>query len=206
MNKIIISILLGLVINPMIATAQIGYQVSLLNNVTGEPRADEIVDVKIEITNAEGHVICSEVQNATSNDFGVLSLSVGSSTTFDDVDWSKTPFYVSATIDDVLIGKSQILSVPIAEAAKTLVNIDPVLLSGTWRGDNATLTFSFSDNIFGSCTITKTKEDEIRITNLSFEIEGNTIWCYEKNSDEDCIYMRYHNGYIYVENDGKFSH
>ncbi len=32
------------------SSAQIGYQVSLLNNATGEPRADETVTVEIAIT------------------------------------------------------------------------------------------------------------------------------------------------------------
>ena len=34
------------------ANAQIGYQVSLLDNATGEPRADETVTVEIAITDS----------------------------------------------------------------------------------------------------------------------------------------------------------
>ena len=197
MKKNIIVILLGLVLYPMIATAQIGYQVSLFNNSTGEPRANESVKVKIEITNSEGKVICSEEKNATSNEFGVLSLSVGNSTTFDDVDWSKAPFYISATIDDVLIGKSQILNVPIAEAAKSLVNLAPELLSGTWRSEGVSVTFTFSDNKSGSCTFT---DHEKGSYHYKFEIEGNTIWYYSA----DVRYLRYYNGHIYSDN-GIFS-
>ena len=36
------------------ANAQIGYQVSLLDNATGEPRADETVTVEIAITDSNG--------------------------------------------------------------------------------------------------------------------------------------------------------
>ena len=114
--------------------AQIGYQVSLLNTATGEPRANENVEVIIEITDSEGTSICKETKNATTNDFGVLSLQVGNSTTFENADWSKLPFYVSATVDDILVGKSQILNVPVAEAAKTLVgNVSKSDIVGTWK-------------------------------------------------------------------------
>lgn len=103
--------------------AQIGYQVSLLNSATGEPRANETVSVSVTITNSEDAQIFSSTQSATTNDFGVLSLQIGNSTTFDNVDWSKLPFFISATVDGVMVGKSQILSVPVAEASKRRVDI-----------------------------------------------------------------------------------
>ena len=114
--------------------AQIGYQVSLLNTATGEPRVNENVEVIIEITDSEGTSICKEAKNTTTNDFGVLSLQVGNATTFENADWSKLPFYVSATVDDILVGKSQILNVPVAEAAKTLVgSISKSDIVGEWK-------------------------------------------------------------------------
>ena len=64
------------------ANAQIGYQVSLLDNATGEPRADETVTVEISLTDSNGKTLCSERKSATTNDFGVLSLTVGNSYTF----------------------------------------------------------------------------------------------------------------------------
>ena len=99
------------------SNAQIGYQVSLLNNATGEPRTDETVTVEIAITDSNGKAICSERKSAITNDFGVLSLTVGNSSTFTDADWSALPFFISATVDGTLIGRSQILSVPVAEHA-----------------------------------------------------------------------------------------
>ncbi len=74
------------------ANAQIGYQVSLLDNATGEPRADETVTVEIAITDSNGKAICSERKSAITNDFGVLSLTVGNSSTFTDADWSTPAF------------------------------------------------------------------------------------------------------------------
>ena len=157
--------------------AQIGYQVSLLNSATGEPRANEDVKVKIEITDSDNKVICSEEKDVTSNEFGILSLSVGNDKTFENVDWSKAPFYVSATIDDVLIGKSQILSVPIAEAARTIIGVSPESISGHWIGvEDISMTISFNTNsqTTGTCVITGDKGS----TSYPFEKEGNIIWVY----------------------------
>lgn len=53
-------------------SAQIGYHVSLLNNATGEPRANERVTVTVKITDSEGNTVCEETKNETSNDFGVV--------------------------------------------------------------------------------------------------------------------------------------
>ena len=73
------------------ASAQIGYQVSLLNIATGEPRANESVSVTVKITDSAGNVICEETKRETTNDFGVLSMTVGGQDTFTNADWSKLP-------------------------------------------------------------------------------------------------------------------
>ena len=151
-KSFIIIALLAMVIG---LNAQIGYQVSLLNTATGEPRANENVEVIIEITDSEGTSICKETKNATTNDFGVLSLQVGNATTFENANWSKLPFYVSATVGDILVGKSQILNVPVAEAAKTLVgSISKSDIVGTWNiknfeippGESFTCTFGENES------------------------------------------------------------
>lgn len=116
-------LLLASLICGVTSYAQIGYQVSLLNSATGEPRANETVSVSVAITNSEDTQIFSSTQSATTNDFGVLSLQIGNSTTFDNVDWSKLPLFISATVDGVMVGKSQILNVPVAEAAKRRLDI-----------------------------------------------------------------------------------
>ena len=45
--------------------AQIGYQVSLLDQETGVPRANEYVTVQIDLTDNKGNTICSENKSAT---------------------------------------------------------------------------------------------------------------------------------------------
>lgn len=98
--------------------AQIGYQVALLNSATGEPRANETVSCDIRIDNKNDEVIYKGTQIATTNDLGILSLTVGNADMFQNVDWSKLPFFVSVSVDGQLVGRTQILNVPVAEYAK----------------------------------------------------------------------------------------
>lgn len=157
--------------------AQIGYQVSLLNSATGEPRANETVSITVTITNSEDAQIFSSTQSATTNDFGVLSLQVGNSTTFDNVDWRKLPFFISATVDGVMVGKSQILSVPVAEAAKQLVGVPLDSICHSWSGTTSysTIDLSLNHNMTGYMSSTS---DAATISWIisSFEKHGNVIY------------------------------
>ena len=157
------------------ANAQIGYQVSLLDNATGEPRADETVTVEIEITDSNGKAICSERKSATTNDFGVLSLTVGNSSTFTDADWSALPFFISATVDGTLIGRSQILNVPVAEYAKqTGVLTKEILKSKTWYQDGyKDRYYTFSDD---TVTFHEISEDGHLSWKYKYQIDGNNVF------------------------------
>ena len=133
--------------------AQIGYQVSLLNSATGQPRAGETVTVDIKLTNSENATVYTTQQKATSNDFGVLSLSVGDAKTFDELDWNKLPLYIEVSIDGVLIAKSHVLSVPVAEYAKKsgFVVTEKYLASKSWKYE-----YVYSNEADGYYTHTKT--------------------------------------------------
>ena len=157
------------------ANAQIGYQVSLLDNATGEPRADETVTVEIAITDSKGKTLCSERKSATTNDFGVLSLTVGNSSTFTDADWSALPFFISATVDGTLIGRSQILNVPVAEYAKQTGILTKEILTGTWvyNGDNVSISYTF--NNLGTGNATAFDGDETQTISIKYEISGNSL-------------------------------
>ena len=111
-------IILFAILTAFASKAQIGYQVTVLDNASGEPRANESITATISISDAAGGTICSDVKTATTDEFGVLSLEVGNSGTFANVDWNKLPLYISATVDGVMIGRTQVLSVPVAEHAK----------------------------------------------------------------------------------------
>lgn len=135
--------------------AQIGYQVSLLNSATGEPKAFTTVDAQVILTNSSSETIFTTTQSVTSNDFGVISLSIGDDDTFKNMDWNKLPFFISVKIDNILIAKSQILSVPIAEYAKSSGGCltKEILLKNKWINKEfnnqylvANNTLSFNDD------------------------------------------------------------
>lgn len=144
------------------AVAQIGYQVALLNTATGKPRAGETVNATVTLTNKESTVIYTGTQKATTNDFGILSLTIGDADTLKNVDWSKLPLYISVSVDGVLIGKSQVLSVPVAETAKSLAPaFDLNDLLGTWERNDEDYKFIFYNDgtfvrSFGETTLHET--------------------------------------------------
>ena len=177
--------------------AQIGYQVSLLNSATGEPRANVLVEAEVTITNSDDEEIYKGTQRATSNDFGVIQLTVGNQSTFKDVDWSKLPFFIEVSVDGTVIGKSQILTVPIAEAAKYLapgIGIDELV--GTWtyysKRSEELYSLTFNNNCSG---VRKTSYDE---EGFSYEIVGNDILIYKSDSMSR---FRYHNGKLYSDDE-----
>ena len=156
------------------AHAQIGYQIALLNTATGEARANTSVNATVTITDSANGVVYTGTQRVTSNDFGILSLVIGDANTFSNVDTSKMPFFIEVSVDGTLIGKSQILSVPVAEVAKRLKSSLSVEdLVGRWvlcqngLDDNAMFVFT-SD---GKYTY---DEGNSRVSG-TYELEGNNI-------------------------------
>lgn len=177
------------------AQAQIGYQISLLNTATGEPRANETVTVTVSLSNSAGEVFYSETKSATTNDFGVLSLSVGNADTFKEVDLTKMPFYIEASANGVMIGKSQILSVPVAEVAKRLApTLTEELCGKPWIiGRHPQNTMIFSED--GTCRhVESGMEGYVRTG--TYKIEGNAVYVLYSSSD----YLRtfyFYNGLLY---------
>ena len=181
----------------LVSFAQIGYQVSLLNASTGEPRANVSVEAEVTITNSDDEEIYKGTQRASSNDFGVIQLTVGNQSTFKDVDWSKLPFFIEVSVDGTVIGKSQILTVPIAEAAKKLVPaITPEDLKGAWseqRKEYVEPVYTFN--------IDYTGYDKDEAESFTYQIEGNNVLVYE--SDKTLLYFRYHEGLLYRIDNGR---
>ncbi len=165
-----------------VAKAQIGYQVSLLNTATGEARANETVTVTVSLSNSAGEIFYSETKQSTTNDFGVLSLTIGNADTFKNVDLTKMPFYIEVTANGVMIGKSQMLSVPVAEVAKQVAPIDKSLIVGTiWKKDHYTLTFKED----GKVTY-RYGDNDGETKDYRYQVDGTFIYVYD---DE---YVEYH--------------
>lgn len=177
----------------MSAQAQIGYQICLLNTATGEPRANETVNVTVKLTNNKGDIIYTGDQSATTNDFGILSLTIGNKDTFKDVDLSKLPFWIEVSANGVTIGKSQVLSVPVAEVAKRLAPLDENSILGTWRyiedlyGHTYTYSISFYNNHKGHGSSTSRPEEP---WDFYWEMEGNTIYVYTESGVSTFRFMK----------------
>ena len=198
--KLMLAMFVMGIMYPLVSFAQIGYQVSLLNASTGEPRANVSVEAEVTITNSDDEEIYKGTQRATSNDFGVIQLTVGNQSTFKDVDWSKLPFFIEVSVDGTVIGKSQILTVPIAEAAKYLapgIDIDDLVGTWSWKsyyGDVSSFTFrrDFSGTI-------NAKDGEEQFT---YEIEGKNLMIYYSDRMSR---LRYHKGKIYTNTEQVFT-
>ena len=180
---------------PLVSFAQIGYQVSLLNSATGEPRANVSVEAEVTITNSDDEEIYKGTQRATSNDFGVIQLTVGNQSTFKDVDWSKLPFFIEVSVDGTVIGKSQILTVPIAEAAKYLApGIDIDDLVGTWSYGDGNYVRQIVLSRDGKGIRSEKKGDYVDSEDFSYDIEGKNIYVC---SNIELEILHYKNGALY---------
>lgn len=180
---------------PLVSFAQIGYQVSLLNDSTGEPRANVSVEAEVTITNSDDEEIYKGTQRATSNDFGVIQLTVGNQSTFKDVDWSKLPFFIEVSVDGTVIGKSQILTVPIAEAAKYLApGIDIEDLVGTWSYEDGDYVRQIVFSKDGMGIRTEKKGEYVDSEDFSCDIEGKNIYICTNIGLET---LHYKNGALY---------
>jgi hypothetical protein len=210
---LLLSLVAGL--GMMGAKAQIGYQISLLNTATGEPRANETVTVTVSLSNNASEVFYSETKQATTNDFGVLSLSIGNADTFKDVDLNKMPFFIEVTANGVMIGKSQMLSVPVAEVAKNIVPIDQSLIVGEWSCERTGTKPLFSGDYYtfkndGTVLFKNierypgSNEEYTTIAELRYFIVGNIVQLYDFNRITSIIHASphysfiYHNGKLYA--------
>lgn len=188
------------------AQAQIGYQICLLNTATGEPRANETVNVTVKLTNNEGDIIYTGEQSATTNDFGVLSLTIGNKDTFKDVDLSKLPFWIEVSANGVMIGKSQVLSVPVAEVAKRVAPAltKEELCSKTWYlwdEEWSKCYFNFSNNGAVKLTYYNGHNSESGTYTGTYEMEGPNLWLLMDDSyvwEPNTILVRYMKGKLYV--------
>ena len=163
------------------ASAQIGYQVAVVDQTTGEPKVNTSVSVTVTITDNAGAEITKTTQSATTNDFGVVSLQIGNESTFADTDWSKLPLWISATVDGVSLGKTQILTVPVAEHAKHAGHLTVKKLVGKWTCSYMSITFNSSGSFTGHYG-----EESWRGT---YEINGDFVLTSESG---DIHYMYYY--------------
>ena len=157
------------------ASAQIGYQVAVVDQTTGEPKVNASVSVTVTITDNAGAEITQTTQSATTNDFGVVSLQIGNESTFADTDWSKLPLWISATVDGVSLGKTQILTVPVAEYAKRTGSLTVEKLVGEWTWSDKDYHRDITFSSFGTYTMVESSNEYTETRNGSYEIDGNFV-------------------------------
>ena len=181
------------------AQAQIGYQVSLLNTATGEPRANVTVNAQVTITDSQDNTIYTGSQQATTNDFGVLSLAVGDASTFANADTGKMPFFISVSVDGTLIGRSQILNVPVAEVANKLKSSftkEDLVGTWTWTNDYQTQYFVFKND--GTFTFHRYYNGKLDRQYLGeYKVIGDEIRCFSMNKTVEIFY--WHKSMLYSE-------
>ena len=194
--KIVLLIFCGLFVSIQ-SSAQIGYQISLLDTKTGEPRTNERVNVSVKISDSKGNIICNETQSVTSDAFGVLSLTVGNETTFSNVDWNNLPLSISASVDGILIGSSSVLNVPVAEYAKATGVLTMEMLVGRTISMYEDCSMTFASN--GIATFVDPRESYTE--RCQFEIDGNNVYVYRHDNSGWAFHYSVKNNKFYMIDD-----
>ena len=131
----------------------------------------------------------------------MVSLHVGDADTFSSMNWQNLPLFISATIDgSIEVGRSQILTVPVAEYAKTTgVLTKELLCSKTWSfGAGGSNLIFHSDG-------TMIEESEYDSRKYAFYIDGNTIYCSGSDRSRNVFkYIPELNGFVELQHDGFF--
>ena len=107
------------------APQSFNYQ-AVLRDAAGNILGNNDVEIQVEILqgSASGSAIFSETHSTTTNNFGLVNLSVGSisSTDLSNIDWTDGPFFIQISVDGTVMGTSQLLSVPFAMHAISVEN------------------------------------------------------------------------------------
>lgn len=106
------------------APAAFKYQ-AVIRDHSGNLLADQNVELRIDILKGavDGTAVYSETHSTMTNQFGLVTLEIGSGTTTDDLSavlWDADSYFLKIWVDGSEIGTSQLLSVPYALHARTV--------------------------------------------------------------------------------------
>ncbi|MCP4178692.1 MAG: hypothetical protein GY756_13085, partial [bacterium] len=120
---------------------QFKYQ-AVLRNPDGTIITNESVTVDISILqgSALGTNVFDESHTVTTTAQGLINLNIGSENDMSSIDWSSDTYFIEISVNNTVMGTSQLLSVPYALSAKTaetanynnLTNL-PVLFDGNYN-------------------------------------------------------------------------
>ena len=99
---------------------------AVLRDASGGILANQQVEIGVTLLQGSvtGTEIFTETHSVTTNEFGLVNLQIGSINTVDmeTIDWSSGPYFIQISVDGVIMGTSQLLSVPFAIHAVTVEN------------------------------------------------------------------------------------
>ncbi len=122
---------------------QFKYQ-AVLRDASGNIIANQQKQVVIDILqgSATGQSVFSETHDVVTSAQGIINLNIGSanSTGIADINWNSNAYYIRITVGGVVMGTSQLVSVPYALNARTVSTFDyqnltnkPALFSGNYN-------------------------------------------------------------------------
>lgn len=178
MTRFLLTILSSLFLQ--IASAQIGYQIAVIDQNTGEAKAKSKVSVSVVLTDNAGTQFYSQTESVTTNELGIATIQIGNESTFSNVNWSKLPLWITATVDGVSMGKTQILTVPVAEHAKHTGTLTKEKLIGRWYTKGyAEYGFTFHSDGTAKRHYTGSTAP------YTYEIDGNFVILTNSENNED---------------------
>ncbi len=125
------------------APASFKYQ-AVLRDARGNVRANTSTSIIISILSgsATGNAVYSETHSVKTDGYGLVNLEIGNGTatlgTMSAIDWSNGTYFIKTTVDGIVMGTNQLLSVPFAQyanrAANGLSQADSTKLAGIAPG------------------------------------------------------------------------
>lgn len=89
---------------------------AVVRDEAGQVLSSEDVSVQLTIIrdNPQGTLMFSETHHTVTNDFGLVTLQVGSINSLEIINWAEHDYFLRVTVNGVLMGVTQLLSVPYA--------------------------------------------------------------------------------------------
>lgn len=139
-NLIVALLLLIVSISLAQTPEQFKYQ-AVLHDASGNIIVNQSKTVIINILqdSATGTSVFTEIHNVTTTAQGLINLNIGSQNPLTNLDWSSNVYFIKITVDNVVMGTSQLMSVPYALHAKTVKNeTDPIFITSPAFGVTST--------------------------------------------------------------------
>ncbi|MBN2774511.1 MAG: hypothetical protein JXR31_09710, partial [Prolixibacteraceae bacterium] len=99
---------------------------AVLRDASGQVLANKDVEIGVAILqgSSSGAEVFTEYHGVTTNEFGLANLTIGSvnSKEMESMDWDSGPYFIRISIDGVVMGTSQLMSVPFAMHAISVEN------------------------------------------------------------------------------------